>query len=112
MNTAWIKNIVDGDDNTFVWFEGHPQVGAYVRYELEESQDVTTIRVVTGLPTTHGDTLNGYVEYSSDGITWIKAGDLTGEYTTLNVNAEDVKYVRVVNSGTATWVAIREITVS
>lgn len=107
-----LKNIVDGDDNTFVWFEGHPQVGAYVRYELDESQDVTTIRVVTGLPTTHGDTLNGYVEYSSDGITWIKAGDLTGEYTTLNVNAEDVKYVRVVNSGTATWVAIREITVS
>ena len=107
-----LNNIIDGNDDTFVWFEGHPQVGAYVRYELENQQDVNSIRVVTGLPTTHGDTLNGYVEYSADGITWIKAGDLTGEYTNLTVDAKNVKYVRIVNSGTATWVAIREITVN
>lgn len=107
-----LDNVIDGDENTFVWFEGHPQIGAYLRYELDEAQDITTIKVVTGLPTTHGDILYGYVEYSTDGITWEKAGDLTGEYTTINVNAEDVKYVRIVNTGTPTWVAIREITIS
>lgn len=103
-------DICDGDDGTFVWFDGTPEEGAYVRIDLGEKTELRSVRILTGKPD-GGDVMYGYAEYSADGKNYTRLCELNGAETFLDLRSAPVeaRYIRLCNDGTQTWIAIRDV---
>ncbi len=108
-----MENVTDGDDATFVWFDGKPQEGACVRIDLGAPVEVRDIRVLTGKPD-GSDVMTGEVQYSLDGKTYTRLGALTGAGTVIDVRENPItaRFIRLADGGTQTWVAVREVAVN
>jgi len=105
-----LYNIVDGDENTFVWFEDTPSDGANVTIDYGVMQNVSSLRVLSG-KADGGDAWAGYVEYSTDGVNFVKLGDVNGASVTLDLQATPIefRYLRFVVQGAPGWMALREV---
>lgn len=113
--TGPIANVTDGDPETYVWFEGKPADGSFVRIDLGEVKDLSKLRVLSGKPQSAGggDIINGYVDYSVNGVDYTVLGNLTGADTAFSLpQAEKARYIRVVSSGATSWAALREVYVN
>lgn len=117
-----IENITDGDPETYVWFEGKPVDGSFVRIDLGEVVDLEKLRVISGKPiydektgalTGYGDIMRGFVDYSVNGKDYTKLGNLGGSDSAFTL-ATPVKarYIRVVSSGATSWTALSEVYVN
>ncbi|MCM1289893.1 MAG: beta-N-acetylglucosaminidase domain-containing protein [Corallococcus sp.] len=111
-----IENAFDGDENTFVWFDGRPADGAYVRIDFGETMALTSLRVLSGTliegeETGCNDKWKGYAEYSSDGKNFEYLGDVNGLEVTLDLrdNPVSARFVKLVVQGAETWTALREV---
>lgn len=109
--TADLAN--DDNPDTYVWFNDYPATNAHIRIDLGEVQEIRDIHILQG-NSANRDYMDGYVEYSVDGRNFTRIGNLNGLDTTidLRLNPITARYIRLVNSGTSTWVAIKEIDVN
>lgn len=107
-----VDAIIDEDEGTYCWF-GRATEEAYVKYDLGEEKEIRDIQVLTGNEEGN-DTMYGFVEYSTDGVNFTKAGNLTGAKTVVDFRDAPIRarYIRLTNNGTATWVAIRDISIN
>lgn len=108
-----MQSVTDGDDSTFVWFDGYPAVGAYVRVDLGELVQIRDVRVLTG-KLDGGDAMTGRIEYSLDGRNYTRLGALTGAETIIDIRNSPVsaRFIRLYDDGTPHWVAVREVSVN
>ena len=108
-----LDNIIDNDLNSYAWFEDHPKVGAFIRIDLGEETVINDIKILQGNGTNH-DCLIGDIEISNDGRTFIKIGEVSGLETLLDLRTNPVtaRYIRLVNTDTHTWVAIRDVSIN
>lgn len=104
-----LTNVADGDDATFVWFEGKPADGAYVLVDYRTMKNASSINVLSGNPT--GDAWQGYAEYSADGTAFTKLGDVNGLSITFDLreNPIEFRYLRIVVKGAGHFLSLREI---
>ncbi|MCH5171609.1 MAG: beta-N-acetylglucosaminidase domain-containing protein [Erysipelotrichales bacterium] len=107
-----VDYIIDDDENTYCWF-GKSTPDAYVKVDLGEVKTVESVQVLLGKPE-GGDIMNGVVEYSLDGLTFIQIGELVGAKTIVDLRDAPVqaRYIRIKNRSTANWVAVRDISVN
>ena len=109
-----LDNITDGRDDTFCWFSSKPEKGAYVRIDLGvEPKQVHSIRILTG----NGDGADLFyakVEISTDAKQWEEVGQTSGAETVIDLRDKprDVRFIRLVDNGTATWASIKEVTIN
>lgn len=105
-----LEYVFDGDENTFVWFDGRPQSDAALRIGLGELTEISFIKVLTG-KLDGGDTWNAVVEYSVDGKNYVELQSISGasSYVDLRLNPIQAKFIRLRENGTGTWVAVREV---
>ncbi len=103
----------DGNLDTYVWFDGYPASNAHIRIDLGEIKEIRDIHILQG-NAENRDYMDGYVEYSIDGRNFERIGKLNGLDTTidLRLNPINARYIRLINSNTKTWVAIKEIEVN
>ena len=108
-----LNNIIDGDLDSFVWFEDHPYPNGFIRIDLGEEILLTDIKVLQGTGSNY-DALVGNVEVSLDGRTFTKIGEISGleAIVDLRLNPVKARYIRLVNTDTHTWAAIREVEVN
>lgn len=108
-----LDNIIDGDDTTYVWFEDHPQQNAFIRIDLGEETLIHDIKLLQGKGDNY-DALVGDIEISSDGRTFTKIGEVEGLEVILDLRTKPVsaRYIRLVNTASYTWVAIRELSIN
>jgi hyaluronoglucosaminidase len=108
-----LENLTDGNDDTYVWFDGYPTEGTFVRIDFGEVKKVTNIRIRSG-NASDGDIWTGaVVEYSENGVDYQEAGSISGTETILTIPESYVRYIRIrQKSGKSeTWVAIKEISI-
>lgn len=113
--TGPLENVFDGNPDTYVWFEGRPEDGSFVRIDLGEVVDLDSLRVLSGKPASAGggDVMKGFVEYSTDGVNHTKLGDLTGADTAFSLpQAVKARYIRIVSNGATSWAALTEVYVN
>jgi hyaluronoglucosaminidase len=111
-----LQNIVDGKDDTYVWFGSYPDEGAYVDIDLGEVKTVNQIRILTGNGEGNDVWTGAEIQYSADGETYVTVGT-TGDSaeTVLPLSsAVQARYIRLyqATSGYKLWVAVKEVTVS
>jgi hyaluronoglucosaminidase len=72
--------MVDGDLSTYFWSDGAPAVGDEVRIDLEESHEITFVRVqMARSDDTAGDQIqHGVLELSADGEDWTEVARTDG----------------------------------
>ena len=107
--------MADGDLSTFFWSDGAPAVGDEVRIDLEESHEITFVRVqMARSDDTAGDQIqHGVLELSADGQSWTEAASTDGspllEVTLDAPVATQAARLRVTrkNEG-GKWVQVRE----
>lgn len=105
-----LKNIIDGDTDSCVWFSDTPEDGAFVNIDYRKTLTVSSVRVLTG-NTDRGDAWQGYLAYSEDGIDYIKIGDVNSLAAAFDLSAApiQVRHLRLVAQGAAHWLALREV---
>lgn len=109
------ERMADGDLSTFFWSDGAPAVGDEVRIDLEESHEITFVRVqMARSDDTAGDQIqHGVLELSADGQSWTEAASTDGspllEVTLDAPVATQAARLRVTrkNEG-GKWVQVRE----
>lgn len=109
-----IENIVDGKEDTCVWFGSYPTEDSQVRIGLGYLTTVTSIDILTG-NLAGNDVWNATVQYSVDGVNYVTLGNITEERSSFDLtdNPIQARFIRLINGDNFdTWVAIREITVN
>ena len=123
-----LDNLLDGKDNTFVWFDPdgtpnnpeHPDdslVGDYIGLNLGEVKQIGNVRFVIG--NGNGDKWKKYhLEYSVDGETYTPVKSFEGSQSgsdviEVNLGGIEAQYVRMVNDEIVdAWIKFSEITVN
>ncbi len=100
----------DGDSDTYAHFV-KPNVGGTLRIEFSGERTINSLYIATG-DATGGDGFTGVVEWSNDGKNYTQIATLsdatTGNYIKLDA-AVTPRYLRLRDTGSAHYVAIREI---
>ena len=107
--------MVDGDLSTYFWSDGAPETGDEVRIDLEESHEITFVRVqMARSDDTAGDQIqHGVLELSPDGEDWTEVARTDGSpllEATLDAPLETLAArlrVTAENEG-GKWVQVRE----
>jgi hypothetical protein len=111
-----IKNMVDGNPNTFYWSSINPMIGDYVGVDLKEVKLIDQIQVLMSKADKPNDYIrNAVVEVSSDFNTWIAVAQLSNQpEATIQLEEEvEARYVRIRSTAAQTqWVIVRDIHVS
>lgn len=113
-------SITDGDPETYAHFAGAPADGAFIRIDLGESTEIDKLRLLNGSPEIEGfaegtDAINGYIDYSADGVNYVKLCDIMGPDTMISLDASKkitARYIRIVSVGTNHYAAVRELYVN
>lgn len=109
-----IDNLMDGNEDTYCWFEGQPSDNAYIRIDLESVVEIRDIRILNG----NGDGrdfLCGVVEYSNDAKNFTVVGSLnyaTETIIDLRSNPIQARFIRIRNIGTPTWASLKEVSIN
>lgn len=109
-----LDHVVDGDPDTYVWLDGYPEKGAFVRVDLGEITEIRDIRILQGNGS-NSDKMSGVIEVSSDGKNYTEVGTIDGLETILDLRENPVsgRFVRIRSTEKgATWCAIRDISVN
>ncbi|TJY38273.1 hypothetical protein E5161_20355 [Cohnella pontilimi] len=112
--TGTPANMLDGDMATR-WTTGTDMVpGQYVTVDMKSSK--TFNKLVLDCTGSNNDYARGYqVFVSNDGTNWgsaVASGTGTGPVITVNFAAQNARYIKVVQTGSATyWWSIRELNV-
>jgi beta-N-acetylglucosaminidase./F5/8 type C domain. len=108
-----LDNITDKDESSFVWFASAPSANAYVRVDYGAITKISDIKVLQG-NASNGDCMNGVIEYSLDGKNYTSLATLDGALTALDIRNAPIqaRFLRLRNTGTETWVAIKEIEIN
>ena len=95
-----ISNLTDDKPNTYMRSSHQVDKGDYLTYIFEEAVSAKKITVTTGIPniTFYGVTY-GHVEYSYDGINFIKGNDFRHDSVEICVSDRPLKAVRIVITG-------------
>lgn len=105
------KNVTDYNFKTYWRTDRTGQAGDYVTYTFKEPVACSTILIETGIPDIdlYGVT-DGYIEYSYDGVTWIKGEPVVENKAALHPDKK-VKAVKIVFTGTtdALTVALQDL---
>lgn len=110
-----LYDMLDGDPDTFAWFDYPTKDGddyPYVEIDYLEVKSISALSILVGMPT-GGDGFDGWVEYSADGETWteveqkIQSNALSCEFDA----PVSARYVRIYSNAPNTWQAIREVTI-
>lgn len=113
-----LKNITDGDDTTFTWFNNSVTKDGYIGIDLGDTYILDQIRILQG---GHNEALTDYfdptgvLEYSLDKRTWTSIGTYSDKKIEEDVLDQAIKarYVRLrTPSATGKWYAIREFSVT
>ncbi|MCH5160571.1 MAG: beta-N-acetylglucosaminidase domain-containing protein [Clostridiales bacterium] len=113
-----LDSIMDGNPETYAHFAGWPEDGAFIRVDLGKPTEITKLRLLNGTPYVEGgtregdDAIVGYIEYSENGVDYIKLCDITGPDTLLSLPQNKIvtaRYVRIVSQGTYHYAALREL---
>ena len=105
--------MIDGNEDTYCWF-GRSSADAYVRWDLGELKEITSIDVLMGNDN-GGDIMQGVIEYSVDGENYSIAEYLGGKARTIaDLRDEPIfaRYIRLRNGSKVSWIAIREIAIN
>lgn len=109
------SNMIDNDLSTFAWFVGVP---TSVVFELRREVLLTDISIyqMSGQPSgpACGDKMAGTIEVSTNGVDYTPVGKLEyDDHTYLNLSTPlATKYIRITNTSSETWAAIREILIN
>lgn len=91
-----LKNLTDNKASTYFRSNTKVKSGDYLTYTLDSPVIANRITVETGIPNITFYGVNyGYVEYSQDGVNFIKAGDFINNSVVFNPSFP-VQYVRLV----------------
>lgn len=94
-----MSNITDYDFSTYWRTERMARKGDYITYRFAEPVECSRIVVESGIPNIdmYGIT-DGYVEYSCDGISWVKANDFVDNVSVIDnrENRLKISAVRIV----------------
>ena len=112
------SKMMDGDLNTYTWYDWHSPVGSYILIDFAELKKISKIEFYQGCndhPSDYFESLNFY--YSTDNINYIKIGEDSYESVLdivinleISINARFIKIVS--NKLNGNGVTIREIIVS
>lgn len=111
-----MSNVVDGDDDTFVWFGSVPTTDSTITVDLKKVTEISDIRILTG-NATGTDTFDAVVSVSENGVDYVEVGNLSYGTTLATVDLrnqeQSARYIRLsaLDSGGA-WVALKEISVN
>jgi len=111
-----MSNVVDGDDDTFVWFGSVPTTDSTITVDLKKVTEISDIRILTG-NATGTDTFDAVVSVSENGVDYVEVGNLSYGTTLTTVDLrnqeQSARYIRLssLDSGGA-WVALKEISVN
>ena len=88
-------------------------MGGFIRVDLGEETLINDIKILQGNGSNY-DCLIGDIEISLDGRSFTKIGEVEGLETLLDLRIKPVtaRYIRLVNTGSFTWVAIRDLSVN
>lgn len=105
-----LYSLIDGQDDTFCWFNGKP---SNIVIDYQKSMEIRDVTVLTGKDD-GGDTMKGILEYSQDNLSWDQIGEFEGAETVFDfvdtpINA---RYLRLVENGSTGWVAVKEIKIN
>ncbi len=111
-----VYDMLDGDPNTFAWFDAPTKDGddlPYVEIDYLVVKQISTLNILVGKPD-GGDGFNGAVKYSADGENWTEidrkiAGNELSYVFTAPISA---RYVRIYSDVPGTWQAIREVEIN
>ncbi len=108
-----LDNIIDGEDDTFCWFNGQPEANAYIRIDLDEIKEIHDVRILTG-NASGADVMSGILEYSLDAKNWEKVGEFRGAETIIDIreNPIQARFLRLKDNGTGTWISIKEVSIN
>lgn len=114
--TNTVDRMVDGDDSTYYWSAAPPAIGDYIGVDLGGVQQVSSVAIHMGKPSSPNDYLSvGVVEYSVDGTSWTTAAT-TVHSAEVQVNfpaGAQARFVRLRSTAAQTnWVVVREFTVT
>lgn len=95
-----VSNITDYNYNTYMRSDRRVNSGDYLTYIFKEPVKAKKIGINTGIPniTFYGVTY-GHVEYSYDGVNWIKGNDFKLDTAEILNPERDIKSVRIVITG-------------
>ena len=113
-----MNNVVDGDDETFVWFGSAPTTDSAITVDLKTVQVIDNIQILTG-NSTGSDTFDAVVSVSENGVDYTEVGKIYYGTTSSNLYLQNLgqeytgRYIRLssLDSG-GTWVALKEIRVN
>lgn len=111
-----MSNVVDRDDDTFVWFGSVPTTDSTITVDLKKVTEISDIRILTG-NATGTDTFDAVVSVSENGVDYVEVGNLSYGTTLAMVDLrnqeQSARYIRLsaLDSGGA-WVALKEISVN
>ena len=106
-----LENMIDDDESTYCWFEGSSVIGNYIRFDLGQTREISSVEVVMGLNDTSLDFLHGKVQVSNDAKSWTSIGNLESQRCVVDIrnNPVNARFVRLYcDSEDSHWVAIRE----
>ncbi len=113
-------NIVDGDANTYAWYDGYEAAGQYYQVNLSKPATVYGIEILNGTSSKLDDTFgNAKLQYTTDGTNWQDVnGEIYSNYpqtvTVEDIAIENVKAVRYICTSAGSgnkWPSMREFTV-
>ena len=110
--------MIDGDDDTYLWFGQQAAVGDYIQVDLGEAKPVGVVRILVGNNAKGNNKWNTYhLTYSTNGTDWESLDSYTGNESSMDIYSVDLKgasarYLRLVNdAAVAQWVMFSEFTV-
>ena len=106
-------NIMDGNENSYIWMDGYPVDGAYVQIDLEEVTEISSLKVVFK----DGNNSTCYlpnIEISQDGKNFKPLTTVTSNTLELDLvdNPKQARFIRLGNfTGTTLewWISIAEV---
>ena len=101
---------MDGDTSTYLWIKYPKKEDAYIEWTLDEPLDIFYITCSLG-KSDNSDFFKSTLSVSTDKKTYVECGYYESNSGTQTVDLTGVKYIRLTNAGTDSWVAIREIVI-
>ncbi len=106
-----LYNLIDGNEDTFCWFNGRP---SEILIDYHKTFEIRDIKIMTG-KSDNGDTMKGILEYSNDNIYWEQIGEFSGVETLIDLIDKPIsaRYLKLKdNANIPDWVAIKEVEVN
>ena len=107
-----LNNVVDGNTDTYLWYNDYARVGQYIGVDLGRPVLIGTVTFTQN----SGDHFSDYtLQYSVDGVTYHDYKDYKDTVLEADLSADGIeaRYIRFYNNAvTSVWIKIHEISVT